>query len=175
MACVPVFAFCDAMEITYTANVDRADTPSSHPFFLFFNCLRMFFAHDQKHTETLLETLFVFIRRTRRSVRYSCQARRQSLALSPFAARVKDSRQLYLSTAQLQCSSLERILYLRHYAQDPCSHSSRLQSTCTTGLPFTLKHSSLTSSPRRPRNPISSRCVLCLSACLLVDSVSEWP
>ena len=113
MACVPVFAFCDAMEITYTANVDRADTPSSHPFFLFFNCLRMFFAHDQKHTETLLETLFVFIRRTRRSVRYSCQARRQSLALSPFAARVKDSRQLYLSTAQLQCSSLERILYPR--------------------------------------------------------------
>ena len=50
------------------------------------------------------------------------------------------------------------------------SHSSKLQSTRRTNgsLPFTPKHSSILSQPRRPRIPISSRCVMCLSDCLVI-------
>ena len=42
-------------------------------------------------------------------------------------------------------------------------------------LPFTTKYCSILPPPRRPRIPISSRCVLCLSGCLLtVCPTGPW-
>ena len=42
----------------------------------------------------------------------------------------------------------------------------------------TLKHSSILSPPRHPQTPISSRCILCLFACLLIVCLNghwnEW-
>ena len=56
----------------------------------------------------------------------------------------------------------------KHCTNNACSHSSKLQSTGTNSrLPFTPRHSSILFQPRRPRVHVSSRCVSCLSACLL--------
>ena len=50
-----------------------------------------------------------------------------------------------------------------------CSHSSKLESIrIEICFPFTPKHSFILFQPRRPRVPVSSCCVLCLSACLLI-------
>ena len=68
---------------------------------------------------------------------------------------------------------------IRHCTNGTCPQSSKLQSTRTNScLPFTPKHSSILSSPLRPRIPISSRCVLWLSACFLIVRLNgrwnEW-
>ena len=57
---------------------------------------------------------------------------------------------------------------IKQYTYNASSHSSKLQFTRTNSyLPFIPKHSSILSQPHRPHIPISSRCVLSLSACLL--------
>ena len=67
------------------------------------------------------------------------------------------------------CHKMCCIIIIKHCTNNTFSHSSKLQSTGTSScLPFTPKHSSILFQPRCPRIPISSRCVLCLSACLLI-------
>ena len=83
----------------------------------------------------------------------------------------------YKTTLFIHCgneiSTLKHIIrthkHIRNCTNDWYSHPSKLQSTRTTGLTFTPnKHSSILHSLRRPRTPILCRCVLRLSACLLI-------
>lgn len=56
-------------------------------------------------------------------------------------------------------------MYIRHCTNSPHTHPSRLQSTRTTGLPFTLKRSSILSPHLCPSIPVCPGTPAVLVAC----------
>ena len=56
-------------------------------------------------------------------------------------------------------------MYIRHCTNNPHTHPSRLQSTRTTGLPFTLKRSSILSPHLCPSIPVCPGTPAVLVAC----------